>query len=118
MKTNILGKHLLIEMQDCNYNIINSASFLKEIFLEAAKLANCTVINSIFHQFEPQGASGIILIAESHFSVHTYPEYSYCAIDLFTCGESMNAQVAISYLKEKLESNTIHIREEKRGLIT
>lgn len=84
---------------------------------EAALQANATIVQQFFHQFSPFGVSGTVIIAESHLNIHTWPEHRYAAVDIFTCGETLDAEAAISYLKEKFEAETSHTSVIKRGEI-
>ena len=86
--------------------------------LATAKVAKATIVGSHFHQFSPFGVSGVVVIAESHLAIHTWPEYGYAAIDIFTCGETLGTEVAAQYLVEKFQSRQPSLIELKRGLIS
>lgn len=86
--------------------------------LATAKVAKATIVGSHFHQFSPFGVSGVVVIAESHLAIHTWPEYGYAAIDIFTCGETLGTDVAAQYLVEKFQSRQPTLMELKRGLIS
>jgi S-adenosylmethionine decarboxylase len=77
---------------------------MEEIFLTAANRSGATVIASYFHDFEPQGVSGVVIISESHFAVHAWPEHDYAAVDLFTCGTGVDFDVAVKALAEGMKS--------------
>ena len=96
------SKHLLLELYRCDREKLNDESFLRCILNRAAKLANATVLNLISNKFEPQGVTAIALLAESHISIHTWPESNYSAIDIFTCGPNMKPDVAGKYLIKAL----------------
>ena len=96
------SKHLLLELYRCDYEKLNDESFLRCILSNAAKLANSTVLNLISNKFEPQGVTAIALLAESHLSIHTWPESYYSAVDIFTCGQNMKPERASKYLIEAL----------------
>ena len=81
------SKHLLLELYRCDCEKLNDESFLRCILNRASKLANATVLNLISNKFEPQGVTAIALLAESHISIHTWPESNYSAVDIFTCGQ-------------------------------
>ncbi len=102
-------------MYDCDKDTLNNVQKLEEILLHAAKLANCTIINSFFYHFTPQGVSGTVVIAESHLNIHTWPEYNYAAIDLFTCGVDLNPDPAIAYILDKTDANRHVIKTLERG---
>lgn len=93
------GKHFLIDLRDCDPEIIKSVDPTREIVMRAARECGATILDDHFHQFQPMGVSGVVLIAESHISVHTWPENGFAAADIFTCGE-MNPQVAIDIMRE------------------
>ena len=85
-----LGRHMTVEFYDCEARILADTKRMEEVFLTAAKRAGATVIASHFHDFEPQGVSGVVIISESHFAVHAWPEHDYAAVDLFTCGDKVD----------------------------
>ena len=98
------SKHLLLELYGCDYGKLNDESFLRCTLNRAAKLANATVLNLISNKFEPQGVTAIALLAESHISIHTWPESNYSAVDIFTCGQNMLPELASKYLIEDLKA--------------
>ena len=98
-----LGKHLIIELFQCDRGILNDLKTLEYQLLEAVKISGATIIQPCFHQFSPHGITGVVVVAESHFAIHTWPEYGYCALDIFTCGEQIKAHEALEYLKKNLK---------------
>ena len=96
------SQHLLLELYGCDYDKLNDESFLLYILNNAAKLAKSKVLNLISNKFEPQGVTAIALLAESHLSIHTWPESHYSAVDIFTCGKNMRPDLACKYLIETL----------------
>ena len=92
----ILGRHLVAELADCNIEFLNDLPFLEQVMKEAARISGATVVKTAFHRYNPQGLSGIVVIAESHLSIHTWPEYGYAAVDYFTCGDSVKVAVDLS----------------------
>ena len=114
---NALGKHLLLELKDCDKEMLNDVSFLKDILLAAATEAGAEVLGESFHQFNPQGVSGVVIIAESHLFIHTWPEYGYAAADIFTCGNSVQPQKAAEVLVGKLGAKSHSIVEIQRGIL-
>ena len=114
---NALGKHLLLEMKDCNREIIKDIKIVESALIEAAKLAKATIIGTSFHQFSPFGISGMVIIAESHLSIHTWPEYGYAAVDIFTCGDLIKPEVAAQYIIERFECNNPSMVDMKRGIL-
>lgn len=109
-----LGNHILVEFMRCEPDIMNDVSRIERDMVEAARKAGATVINSTFHHFSPYGVSGVVVIEESHLAIHTWPEYGYAAVDLFTCGE-MDAWISFDYLKECFKSASYSAIEMKRG---
>ncbi|MFH0932891.1 MAG: adenosylmethionine decarboxylase [Nitrospirota bacterium] len=113
-----LGTHLLIELRDCNPEILKSLEKVKKILISAAKEAKATIIDNSFHEFNPFGISGVVVIAESHLTIHTRPEYCYAAVDIFTCGDVIKPELAVSYLIKKFECKNPSIVEMKRGILS
>lgn len=100
-----LGRHILVEFSGCNAEVLNDVSIIEKSMIEAAQIAGATVINSTFHHFSPWGVSGVVVIQESHLAIHTWPEYRYAAVDLFTCGDSVDPWVSFEHLKKSFEAN-------------
>lgn len=111
-----LGNHILVEFMNCDPDIMNDVSGIERDMVEAAKVAGATVINSTFHHFSPYGVSGVVVIQESHLAIHTWPEYGYAAVDLFTCGE-MDAWISFDHLKKCFKSESYSAIEMKRGSV-
>ena len=111
-----LGNHILVEFMGCIPEVLNDVSIIEEGMVNAAEIAGATVINSTFHHFSPYGVSGVVVIQESHLAIHTWPEYGYAAVDLFTCGE-MNAWISFDHLKEVFGAKNYSALEMKRGAI-
>ena len=109
------SKHLLLELYKCDYEKLNDESFLRCTLNRAAKLAKATVLNLISNKFEPQGVTAIALLAESHISIHTWPESNYSAIDIFTCGQNMMPELASQYLIEALKAEEHFLRVIERN---
>ena len=114
---NALGKHLLLELKDCDKEVINNISFLRDALVMAANEAGATVLGESFHQFDPQGVSGVVIIAESHLFIHTWPEYGYAAADIFTCGSSVQTEKAARIITRKLGAKNHSIVEMQRGIL-
>jgi len=112
------NKHLLLELYRCDREKLNDESFLRCILNRAAKLANATVLNLISNKFEPQGVTAIALLAESHMSIHTWPESNYSAVDIFTCGQNMIPELASQYLIDSLnvEEHSLRVIERNPSL--
>lgn len=111
-----LGRQILVEYYDCDQSKINDVSFVETALLQATKASRATLISHNFHKFSPYGISGVVVIAESHIAIHTWPEYNYAAVDIFTCGETIDPWIIQEYLKESFDSKNVSSMEMKRGL--
>lgn len=112
---NALGRHLLIEFYNCDPAVLNEVILVEHMMNQAADACGATIVQSSFHRFEPHGVSGVVVIAESHLAIHTWPEYAYASVDLFTCGETIDPMVAYAFLKRKLKARTAEIQKLYRG---
>ncbi len=112
-----LGKHILVEFYGCSPKVLNNKAEVEKIMNKAADLSGATVINSNFHMFSPYGVSGVVVISESHLAVHTWPEYGYAAVDIYTCGDDVDPWVAFDYINKSFESEFCSTMELKRGQI-
>ena len=113
---NVLGCHLLLELKDCNSELLNDLSYIRRVMIETAQDVGATIVGESFHHFSPQGVTGILAIAESHISIHTWPEYGYAAADIFSCGTSFRPWEAATKLAEALECRNPEFKEIQRGL--
>lgn len=111
-----LGRHLLLELFDCDPEAINSLDIVKTAMVEAAKRAQATIVDVVFHEFNPHGVSGVVVIAESHLAIHTWPEYGYAAVDVFSCGDTLQPEVAADYLVKQLGAKRASVVELRRGV--
>jgi len=111
-----LGNHILVEFMNCDPQIMNDVAGIERDMVAAAQHAGATVINSTFHHFSPYGVSGVVVIQESHLAIHTWPEYGYAAVDLFTCGE-MDAWISFDMLKDCFKAKSYSALEMKRGSV-
>jgi S-adenosylmethionine decarboxylase len=111
-----LGRHLLLELYDCSSEVLNSLESVKTAMVEAAKRAEATIIDVVFHEFNPFGISGVVVIAESHLSIHTWPEHRYAAVDIFSCGDTLKPAEAANYLVEQFRASRTSCVEVKRGV--
>ncbi len=111
-----LGRHLLLELYDCSSEILKDLETVRTALVEAAKRAEATIIDVVFHEFNPFGVSGVVVIAESHLSIHTWPEYRYAAVDIFSCGDALKPAAAASYLVEQFGAGRASCVEVKRGV--
>lgn len=111
-----LGRQILVEYYDCNSDIINDVAQIESILLEATRRSQASIISHNFHKFSPHGVSGTVVIAESHVAIHTWPEYGYAAVDIFTCGETIDPWIIQEFIKESFQSGNVSSMEMKRGM--
>ncbi len=100
----IVGKHCILELYECNSGKLDDEAFVRMLLSDASKIAGAKVLNLITHKFHPKGITGLALLAESHISIHTWPESKYAAIDVFTCGQGTRPEMACEFLMKKLDS--------------
>ncbi len=110
------GRHLIVEMWDCDREVLNNAKKIREILREAALRARATVIRVFCHEFSPEGVTGVVLLAESHLSVHTWPEEGYAAVDIFTCGQTTEPRLAAEHVLTGFKAKSSYMVELKRGI--
>lgn len=110
-----VGIHLVGDLIGVDPSKISSLEYLKKVMESAIKAGNLTKIRSYYHQFSPNGVSGVILLAESHLSFHTWPEYELVTLDVFTCGPTENADIAFEYIIDKLSPRTVQYKKIERG---
>lgn len=110
-----LGHHYIAEFTGCPAHLLRHKDSVRQSIIEAAQVAKVTIVGEHFHQFSPEGVTGVLLLAESHLSIHTWPEYGYCAIDLFTCGDAQAARKAIQYLEKTFEAEKVSLSTLRRG---
>lgn len=110
-----LGKALSVELYNCNRDILNDVALVEQYLQEAALEAKATIVETVFHLFSPYGVSGVVVISESHLAIHTWPEYGYAAIDIFTCGTTVDPWVACHYLKDRFQAVSYEAYEIRRG---
>ncbi|QNI71634.1 adenosylmethionine decarboxylase [Cyanobium sp. NS01] len=118
--TDTVGKHCILELYGCDHARLDDEAFLRDTITAAAKRAGATLLNLITHRFEPQGVTGLALLAESHISIHTWPESGYAAVDVFTCGDHTMPERACAVLAEELaaaEHKLTSFRRETPGAI-
>lgn len=112
-----LGNHLIVELYECDTDLINNKEYVEKALIEAVDISGATIVQSVIHEFNPHGVSGAIVIEESHFTIHTWPEYGYCALDIFTCGTEINYHAALEHLKEVFKTTHLSVNEIKRGIL-
>ena len=112
-----LGRHLLGEFHGCDRELLNRPDHIRVVLLAAVTVSGATPIQDFVHEFTPHGVTGIVVIAESHFAIHTWPEYGFAAVDLFTCGDTVDPWPAFEHLAKALRATTHSVVEMRRGLL-
>lgn len=111
-----MGRHVIAELWDCNIDKLNDMGLIERIFVDAALKAGAEIREVAFHKFAPHGVSGVVIISESHLTIHSFPEHGYASIDVYTCGGIIDPNVAATYIAEALESKTFEKVEVPRGM--
>jgi len=116
LSSEALGIHLLVEMRDCLTERLDDLQWVRRVMIEAALRTKATIVNTAFHKFNPVGISGVVVIAESHLAIHTWPEHRYAAVDIFSCGRTLKGVEAAKFLIKQFQSARPLIVEMQRGL--
>ncbi|MCQ6560842.1 adenosylmethionine decarboxylase [Paenibacillus mendelii] len=116
MEYSTFGRHVAVDTWGVDFELLNNAEFLQAQMVEAAEACGATVLSVQSKQFEPQGATVLVLLSESHLSIHTYPEKGFAALDCYTCGETVDPQLAIDYMLSVLKPTTTHGKKLVRGM--
>lgn len=110
------GRHLILDLYDCNAELLDSYEKLQELLETALNMSNATILRIIGEKFKPQGVTLLALLSESHASIHTWPEIGYAAVDLYTCGDTTNTHKAAEFLKRKLKAKITEEKELVRSI--
>lgn len=116
--TEALGYHIIADFYGCEPSLLDNVKLIRRILREAVANANMKAIGEVFKKFQPYGVTGVIALEESHISIHTWPEYGFASIDIFTCGEKSKPHVALELIKLVLKPTRIRIKELERGALT
>jgi len=111
-----LGRHILAEFYGCPAEKLNDPAQIELDMVAAALEAGAEIRETVFHKFSPHGVSGVVVISESHLAIHTWPEFGYAAVDIFTCGQTVDPWVSCNYLKQEFAAQNMTAREIKRGI--
>lgn len=114
-KYSTFGRHVTMDLRDVSYQKLNDAAFLEQTLKAAARSCGATVVGECFVQFTPQGVTGVLVLSESHLSIHTYPEEGFAAIDCYTCGHSVDPRAACNHLHHSLGGRVAGYRALQRG---
>jgi len=110
------GRHVAVDTWGVNFDLINNAEWLQAQMIDAAEACGATVLSVQAKQFEPQGATVLVLLSESHLSIHTYPERGFAALDCYTCGDTVDPQVAIDHMISVLNPERVFAKKLIRGV--
>ena len=113
-----LGTQILLDLQECDPNILDDLTEIKALMLSAAESAGATIVGETFHKFSPVGVTGVISIAESHISIHTWPEHLYASVVIFSCGENFDLEKSAQILIKGLSSSKPRRKIVERGIDT
>lgn len=111
----VLGRHMLVEFYNCDAAALDDVAGIETHMNNAALACGATIVQSTFHRFEPWGVSGVVVISESHLAIHTWPEYGYASVDLYTCGEDIDPLAAYEHLRLMLGAQEAEIQTLQRG---
>ena len=114
---NALGTQLILELKECDRERLNNLTYVRDTMVEAARAVGATIIGESFHQFDPIGVTGVVAIAESHLCIHTWPEYGYAAVDIFTCGDTCAPREAAQLLIDRFQAQDPSLTELQRGVL-
>ena len=114
--TRALGRHIILELYDCPEELLKYPPASEKFLLEAAEAMQATVVSSSFHAFSPYGVSGVVIIQESHLTIHTWPEHCYAAVDIFACGP-LQLEKGVEYLCQAFQAKRHWQRELERGTV-
>ncbi len=109
------GTHIFADLYGCNATKLDNLNYIQESLKNAAIISGATCVDEKFHKFSPQGVTGVIVLQESHISIHTWPEYKYASIDFFSCGGKVDGQKGIDYLIQNIEAKMCQTKIEYRG---
>lgn len=115
MAFSTFGRHITMDLRDVSFDKLNDEEYLKSAMTEAATRCGATIVGESFVRFNPQGVTGVLVLSESHISIHTYPEDGFAAIDCYTCGTTVDPEVACNYLKAVLGGRVAGYRALRRG---
>ena len=113
-----VGRHCILELYQCDHAKLNDEAFIRTTITSSAKIAGATLINLVTHSFKPQGVTGLALLAESHISIHTWPEIGFAAIDVFTCGDHTMPEKACKLLSKEFLSKKFSFKNIDREIPT
>lgn len=114
---NALGTQLVLELKECDKSLLDDLTYVRATMIRASEAVGATIVGESFHKFSPLGVTGVLSIAESHICIHTWPEFGYAAVDVFTCGDGFDPNVAAQVLVEGFQSKAPSQTELTRGIL-
>lgn len=115
IKSSPLGNQLIVDFYECDCENFDDLEWVENVMIEAANRARASIVDVVFHKFNPMGISGVVVISESHFAIHTWPEHRYAAIDVFTCGDMLDSEAAIAHLASQFGCRKRNVTKVFRG---
>ena|SRR5215210_2488099 len=113
--TKPLARHTLLELHGCNSELLQNADALKPTLMTAVRAGGGTIVTEVFHNFSPHGVSGVIVIAESHVAIHTWPEHGFAAVDIFSCSPALDQALIQQQITIALQAQRVEQRVFDRG---
>ena len=110
-----VGTHCIVELHGCAFHLLNDEAFVRAALANASERGMSTLLNLNSHRFDPHGVTALALLAESHISIHTWPEHGYAAVDVFTCGETAKPELASAYLAQVFKAESYSLKAIPRG---
>lgn len=110
-----MGRHVIAELWQCDFDKLNDMDYIEQTFVDAALKSGAEVREVAFHKFAPQGVSGVVIISESHLTIHSFPEHGYASVDVYTCGD-LDPTIAAEYIAQALGSQASELKELPRGM--
>ncbi|ACQ69588.1 MAG: S-adenosylmethionine decarboxylase proenzyme [Exiguobacterium sp.] len=111
-----MGRHIITELWECNPDKLNDIDYIERLFVDAALRSGAEVREVAFHKFAPHGVSGVVIISESHLTIHSFPEHGYASVDVFTCGDRIDPATASQYIAEGLDAKVREDVKLERGM--
>jgi S-adenosylmethionine decarboxylase len=112
-----LGTHLLVELHGCEPRTLERVNEVAHALVRAAHASKAHIVSHFFHEFEPYGVSGVVVIEESHYTIHTWPEHRYAAVDLFFCSEHVEVEHALEVMREAFKPERVELILVRRGTV-
>lgn len=109
-----LGTQWIVELDGCEQSSLEGVAYVEQALLESANQARACIVSHKFHQFSPYGVSGVLVLEQSHITIHTWPEHSYAAVDLFFCSDNIDVEAAFEVLRRRFQPQRIEVRQLKR----